>query len=143
MISTFPTFAEAPDPAPKQVRGLRMRMHRHTDPLVAHSVTDVKQTGGWLVTIGIHRLFQISSLPQERSAIPEHDFNEAAPYFASLDPGYRAPARPYGLRAAANLLNQINLIPPVQSHFKKYFCFRIPQIRSRTLAIPPHKRGVS
>src|SRR6202171_1065463 len=29
MISTNPTFAGAPDPAPKQVKGLRKRMHRH------------------------------------------------------------------------------------------------------------------
>ena len=54
MISTNPTFAGAPDPAPKQVKGLRKRnapaRHLFTDPLVAYSVTDVKQAGGWLVT---------------------------------------------------------------------------------------------
>src|SRR5260370_12681809 len=31
----------------------------------------------------------------------------------------------------------------VESLLQKYFCFRTPQITSRTLAIPPHKRGVS
>src|SRR5712675_2103633 len=29
MISTNPSFAGAPDPAPKQVRGLRTKMRRH------------------------------------------------------------------------------------------------------------------
>jgi hypothetical protein len=43
------------------------------------------------------------------------------------------------LRAPADFLNRINLMLAVQSHLQKYFCFRIPQITSRTLAIPPHK----
>jgi hypothetical protein len=73
MISTNPTFAGAPPgPAPKQVKGLRKRnapaRHLFTYPFVAYAVTDVKQTGGWPVTIGIHRLFQISSLARELSA---------------------------------------------------------------------------
>src|ERR1700730_1305014 len=37
------------------------------------------------------------------------------------------------LRATANLLKQINLIWAVQSSLQKYFCFRTPQITSRTL----------
>jgi hypothetical protein len=31
----------------------------------------------------------------------------------------------------------------VESPLQKDFCFHAPQIKSRTLAIPPHKRGVS
>jgi hypothetical protein len=47
------------------------------------------------------------------------------------------------LRARRNLLKRINVIPPVQSCLQKYFCSHLTQITSRTLAIPPHYRGVS
>ena len=46
------------------------------------------------------------------------------------------------VRAQANLSNKIKLMLAVQSCLQKYFCFRTPQITSRTLGIPPHKRGV-
>ncbi len=45
------------------------------------------------------------------------------------------------LRAPANLLNWINLIWAVQSSLQKYFCFRTPQITSRTFRIPSHTEG--
>jgi hypothetical protein len=76
------------------------------------------------------------------------------PDFASLHPGYHGVTptdavpdalAPHftDLRATTNLLNRINLIPPVQSHRKKYFPSRFPQIKSISLAIPSHMRGVS
>src|SRR5712664_1328235 len=40
-------------------------------------------------------------------------------------------------RALCNLLNQINLMLPVQPHLQKYFHSRLTQITSRTLAVPP------
>jgi hypothetical protein len=46
------------------------------------------------------------------------------------------------VRAGTKFLNRINAILPVQSPLQKYFGFRTPQITSRTLGIPPHKRGV-
>jgi hypothetical protein len=46
------------------------------------------------------------------------------------------------LRAPANLLNWIKLMLAVQSSLQKYSCFRTPQITSRTLGIPPHKRRI-
>ena len=47
------------------------------------------------------------------------------------------------LRDASDLLNGIKLMLAVQSSLQKYFGFRAPQITSRTLAVPPHTRGVS
>jgi hypothetical protein len=47
------------------------------------------------------------------------------------------------LRVRGDLLCFLKLIWVVQSLLQKYFCFRTPQITSITLAIPPHKRGVS
>jgi hypothetical protein len=48
----------------------------------------------------------------------------------------------FRVRAERKFMNRINLIWPVQSPSQKYFGFRTPQITSRTLGIPPHKRGV-
>jgi len=51
--------------------------------------------------------------------------------------GYASLPRPKDLRVTAELLSRINLIPPVQSHFQKYFCSRLTQIKSISLAVPP------
>ena len=47
------------------------------------------------------------------------------------------------LRRKINFFNQINLICPVQSLPKKYFCFSESQITPIFPAIPSHQRGVS
>ena len=47
------------------------------------------------------------------------------------------------MRQNSNLLNRINVILPVQSHSKKYFPSRFPQIKSISTPVPSHMRGVS
>jgi len=46
-----------------------------------------------------------------------------------------------GLRIKTILLNSINVIWAVQSCLQKYSASRLPQITSRTLAIPSHTEG--
>jgi hypothetical protein len=56
--------------------------------------------------------------------------------FAGLNPSYELGDLPVG-----QLVDRA-----VESYFwfsEKYFYSHLPQIRSRTLAIPPHQRGVS
>jgi hypothetical protein len=45
------------------------------------------------------------------------------------------------LRRKINFLSQINLICPVQSPMKKYFCFSENQITPIFSAIPSHSKG--
>jgi hypothetical protein len=45
------------------------------------------------------------------------------------------------LRARRNLLKRINLICPVQPHLQKYFPSLLTQIKSISLAVPPHTEG--
>jgi len=52
-------------------------------------------------------------------------------------PGLFSPS----VRAERKFLNRIKLMLPVQSCLKKYFCFRTPQITSRTFRIPSHTEG--
>ena len=42
-----------------------------------------------------------------------------------------------------DLLKRINLICPVQSHLQKFSASPLTQIKSISLAVPPHLRGVS
>ena len=53
------------------------------------------------------------------------------------DPGVPSGLR--RLRARPNLLKRINVIPPVQSHLQKYFCFRLTQISSLSRAVLTHR----
>jgi hypothetical protein len=47
------------------------------------------------------------------------------------------------LRATVDLFNRINLMLAVQPHFQKYSPSRLTQIKSTTLAVSSHSRGVS
>jgi hypothetical protein len=61
--------------------------------------------------------------------------------FDGSKPAKRRSIRATGLRANGELLNGINLICPVQTHFQKYFPSRRTQITSISLAIPSHTEG--
>jgi hypothetical protein len=51
--------------------------------------------------------------------------------------------RKKGVRAQRNLLRRIKLIWAVQSYLKKHSVFSLTQIKTISLAIPSHMRGVS
>src|SRR5258708_35199304 len=46
------------------------------------------------------------------------------------------------LRAPADLLKRINLIPPVQPHLQKFSCSRLTQIKSISPAVPSPRAAV-